>query len=180
MLDDWAVSEALPPCVPSFNASESGQCGMVGWWIGIWDSIYSLHLPGEAAAAAAEEAKKWSQSQRERERGGGEERVNCSSVSLNLNTSASSFLASSQCPFHFQTRRDRPFPTLRCHYNIAVANLSLQYLNRQRKLAVATCSATRPLELPPFFIASSPSSGGSIIGALFGSIDSSAWCLSAA
>lgn len=49
------------------------------------------------------------------------------------------------------------------------------YPSRQRNLAVATCSATRPLALARFFIASSPSSGNSTVSALFGSIHPSAW-----
>ncbi|ONM19169.1 Leucine-rich repeat protein kinase family protein [Zea mays] len=107
------------PRVRSFNVSGSGQCGMVGWRIGILGLHVLLpvflHLPGEAAeeGRVKEEmvAKRWR-----------EGKGQCCSVSLNLNTGAPTLLACSRCPYHSQRwTMDRPFHishTLRCHFNI--------------------------------------------------------------
>jgi hypothetical protein len=116
----------IDPIVPPFNVSGSGQCGMVGWRIGILGLHVLLpvflHLPGEAAeeGRVKEEmvAKRWR-----------EGKGQCCSVSLNLNTGAPTLLACSRCPYHSQRwTMDRPFHishTLRCHFNIIlVASVS--------------------------------------------------------
>lgn len=114
--------------------------GWLGGGLGFGIPSTSSTFPEkQQQAAAAEEGRKEGGGKKWSQRGAGEERVKCSSVSLS--TAASTFLASSQCPFHSQRKRDRPFPSY-SHSTHPV--LPLQYLNRQRKLAVATCSATRP------------------------------------
>jgi len=106
---------------------------------------FFLPLSGEAAEAGGG-GKKWSANS---------EKGQCSSGSLNkgvllpssvVRTSISVPFIGEIPPFH------------RIHIP-SVAFLPLEYLNRQRNLAVVTCSATR--ELASFFIAPFPPLGGS-------------------
>ena len=108
MLDDWTVSESQP-CVHSFNASESGQCGMVGWWIGVW-RFHLLPPPSRRSSSRRQQRKEGRKEEDERngrkevERRKGSIAARCPST-LTRALLLSSLLPSVRCPFHSQRRR---------------------------------------------------------------------------
>lgn len=128
----------------AFSAAGSGQC-WDGWED--WDSVSSSPFP---------EKQRKLEEQVEEERNG--HPTQKWSMQLTIPKQGCCYLPRLFAPASVSLSWERSPPLHRIHIT-SVAFLPLQYLNRQRKLAVVSCSATR--ELASFFIAPSPPLGGS-------------------
>lgn len=120
----------------AFSAAGSGQF-WDGW--GDWDSVSSSPFPEKQRKLVEEERNGQPIQKRSMQ-------LRATKPSSVVRTSISVPFIGEIPPFH------------RIHIP-SIAFLPLEYLNRQRNLAVVTCSATR--ELASFFIAPFPPLGGS-------------------